>query len=238
MMSPTTDVCLIGAGGLGSPAALALCAFGACASLTIVDPDEVELSNLHRQLLLREADLGRPKVDAAADTLRRRGQVRVTPVRARLCAENAAALLGGHKVVVEGSDSIETKFLVSDTAVRLGIPAVVGGVVGFEGQVLTVLPGRTACYRCLFEAPPGPQALEEIATCQQAGVLGPACGVIGALQAAEALRLLRGAAPAFAGALLVADLRRDRHRRVPLRRRPGCPACGDGAAFDPSWRQC
>jgi adenylyltransferase/sulfurtransferase len=231
LSSSARDVCLIGAGGLGSPAALALCASGACASLTIIDPDEVEISNLHRQLLLREADLGRAKVDAAADTLRRRApEVRVTAVRARLGAENAAELLAGHRVVLEGSDSLATKFLVSDTAVRLGIPVVVGGVVGFDGQVLTVLPGRTACYRCLFEEPPGPQALEEVATCQQAGVLGPACGVIGALQAGEALRLLRGEEPAFAGALLVADLRRDQHRRVPLRRRPGCPACADAGS--------
>lgn len=201
-------------------------------SLTLVDPDQVDLSNLHRQLLYGEGDVGRPKVESAQNSLSRRAPgLRVHPVKARLGPDNAAALLAGHDVVVDGSDSIETKFLVNDTALRLGIPAVIGGVVRFLGQLLTVLPGSGACYRCLFEQPPPP---DSVASCQQAGVLGPGCGIVGALQAAEVLHLLRGEPPAYAGALLSVDLRSDSYRRIALSRRPGCPACA--AAAPAGWR--
>ncbi|MCS6914654.1 MAG: HesA/MoeB/ThiF family protein [Myxococcales bacterium] len=217
-------VLLIGAGGLGCPAALALLAApaGLVSGLTLVDPDVVELSNLHRQTLYTDADLGRPKVEAACDALHRLAPtLPAVGIRARLTADNAAALLPGHAALIEGSDSIATKFLVNDLALRLGIPAVIGGVVRWSGQVLTVLPGRgMACYRCLFEEEP-----TGVPTCQEAGVLGPSCGVLGALLAAEALRLLRSEVPRFAGAILTADLLAGRFRRVPIAPRAGCPAC-------------
>lgn len=222
------SVLLIGAGGLGSPVALSLAASSRVGQLTLVDPDRVELSNLHRQILLQEADLGRPKVRAAADTLAAQprvasGQLRLVLHEARLKPDNAESLLAGHQLVIEGSDDLETKFLVSDCAVRCKVPAIIGGVVRWSGQLMTVWPpGASACYRCLFEEPPPPGSA---LTCQQAGVLGPACGLVGGLMATEALLALRGT-PELAGALLTVDLLGWRLRRVPIGRRPDCPACG------------
>lgn len=218
-------VLLIGAGGLGSPVALALDAArpAALRSITVLDPDRVELSNLHRQLLHGERDLGRLKVDSATERLRREGlDVRGLPERLR--PDNAPARLAEHDLVIEGSDDLATKFLVNDTALLLGVPALIGGVVQWRGQVLCVHPEvPAACYRCLFEEPPSPEA--DVATCQRAGVLGPACGVVGGLLASEALRLVRGEPPRHAGALLSIDLLSWRIRRLAPRPRPGCPAC-------------
>jgi adenylyltransferase/sulfurtransferase len=220
-------VLVVGAGGLGSPVALALAAArpAALRSLTVLDPDRVELSNLHRQLLHGERDLGRLKVDSAADRLRREGlEVRGLPER--LTADNAPALLAGHDLVIEGSDDLLTKFLVNDEALAAAVPALIGGVVQWRGQVLCVHPAvPAACYRCLFEEPPSPD--EDVATCQRAGVLGPSCGVVGGLLASEALRLLRGEAPRHAGALLSIDLLSWRIRRLAPRPRTGCPACAE-----------
>jgi len=233
-------VLIIGAGGLGSPVALALAESAAVARLTLVDLDRAELSNLHRQLLLREGDLGTPKAMAAAATLRARrprvadGRLAVVPLVLRLAAENAAALVREHDLVVEGSDDLLTKFLVNDCACALARPAVIGGVVRFTGQVLTVRPGA-ACYRCLFEEPP-PEGTA--VSCQQAGVLGPACGVVAGLMVKEALHILEGdvAAAPRSGPLITVDLLRGRTRRVPIGRRHDCSACGkvlsDGQKLD------
>lgn len=220
-------VLIVGAGGLGSPVALALAAAQPVAlrSITVLDPDRVELSNLHRQLLHGERDLGRLKVDSAAERLRREGlDVRGLPER--LTADNAPALLAEHDLVIEGSDDLATKFLVNDAALVAAVPALIGGVVQWRGQVLCVHPEvPAACYRCLFEEPPAPD--EDVATCQRSGVLGPACGVVGGLLSSEALRLLRGEPPRHAGALLSIDLLSWRIRRLAPRPRPGCPACGE-----------
>jgi molybdopterin/thiamine biosynthesis adenylyltransferase len=243
---------LVGAGGLGSPVALALvrarAQAGALCRVTLLDADRVELSNLHRQLLHGERDVSRRKVDSGAERLRAlardpglgRDTVEVRPLAERLGPDNARALLAEHDLVIEGSDQLETKFLVNDTALGAGVPAIIGGVVQWRGQVLTVMPRRdgrhgehlaTACYRCLFEEPPPPG---QVASCQQAGVLGPACGVVGGVMAAEALRLLRGEPPLHAGALVVLDLLSWQARRVALRPRAGCPACdGAGCATRP-----
>lgn len=226
-MPERPPVLLIGAGGLGSPLALTLTARGV--PLTLVDGDRVELSNLHRQLLHSDARLGQRKVDSALAALRRVApaaqlEAIVEPIAEPLTPDNAAALCRGRALILEGSDSLPTKFLVNDTALCLGVPALIGGVLRFRGQLMTVVPGR-ACYRCLFEAPP-PQA----PSCQAVGVLGPACGVVAALQAAEALRILAGHPPRHAGAILDLDLLTGAFRRVPLRPRPGCPACAAAAA--------
>jgi adenylyltransferase/sulfurtransferase len=232
-------VLVIGAGGLGSPVALALTAgapaggLARLSALTLMDADVVELSNLHRQLLHGERDLGRLKVDSAADRLAARASgLPIRRLAQRLDAGCAPALVAAHDLVVEGSDDLETKFLVNDLALRLGVPAVIGGVVRFSGQIVTVMPPlcvdrKAGCYRCLFEEPPPPGAA---ATCQQAGVLGPACGLVGGLMAAEAARILAGAAPLYAGALLTLDLLRWRLRQIELPPRADCPACAAARA--------
>jgi len=214
---------IIGVGGLGSPAARALAAAGV-GTLGLIDPDRVELSNLHRQPLYRDADLGHPKVDAAAARLRAdHPGLRVETWRARF-DHDAAALLDGFDVVLDGTDSIAAKFAVNDAAVARGVPLVHAGAIGTRAQLLTVLPGRTACYRCLFEEPPPP---DEVASCQDAGVLGPSVVLAGSLQAADAIRVLGGEPPLFADRLLILDTQAATWRRVVVSPRPTCPACGD-----------
>ncbi|HEY6378366.1 MAG TPA: HesA/MoeB/ThiF family protein [Candidatus Dormibacteraeota bacterium] len=212
-------VAVVGAGGLGSPALLYLAAAGV-GRLTVIDDDTVALDNLGRQVLYGVADVGRPKATSAATRLRALNpHVSVTPVRQRLDAGSATALLEGHDVVLEGSDNFATKLAVSDACVRLSIPVVIAGVLRFEGQVMTVLAGGP-CYRCLVGEEPAPGL---IPTCSAAGVLGAVAGVVGALQAGEALRLLLGAGDPQGGRVLVIDALRPRLRRAPLAVDPRCP---------------
>jgi molybdopterin/thiamine biosynthesis adenylyltransferase len=213
---------VIGVGGLGSPAAAALAAAGV-GTLGLVDPDRVELSNLHRQPLYDEADLGRPKVEAAAARLvADHPALHVETWRTRFDAD-AAALLDGFDVVLDGTDSVAAKFAVNDAAVARGVALIHAGAIGARAQLLTVLPGQSACYRCLFEDPPPP---DEVASCQEAGVLGPSVVLAGALQAADAIRVLTGVAPLFTNRLLVLDTWAGRWRTVGVAPRRDCPACG------------
>ena len=218
-MSPSSSrVLVIGAGGLGCPALLALAP--RVATVGIVDDDVVELSNLNRQILHRTADVGRPKVQSARDAvLRRVPAAGVETLRSRVEPDNVDAVVRGWDVVVDGTDSFDAKFLINDACVRAGIPLVHGGVVRFSGQLMSVVPG-SACYRCLFEAPP-PRGVAP--SCQEAGILGAFAGVVGALMADEALAILDGK-PRLAGTLLVVDGLDDRRRKVSVRPRPGCEA--------------
>jgi molybdopterin/thiamine biosynthesis adenylyltransferase len=219
-MSAGPTFVLVGMGGLGCPLALALAGAG---RLVLVDDDGVELSNLPRQILYRTSDVGRPKVEAARAALLRRGVPagRVEAVRARFSTDSARALLHDADVVCDGSDNLETKFLVNDACVALGRPFVIAGVLRAAGQVFPVRPGRDACYRCLFEAPPGEPG--EIDTCADAGVLGPTCGIVAAWQA-RAARALAGAGDphGLLGRLWLLP----EGRPVAVRPRPGCAACG------------
>jgi molybdopterin/thiamine biosynthesis adenylyltransferase len=211
-------VLVVGVGGLGAPAAMALAAAGV-GTLVLVDPDRVEISNLHRQPLYETADVGYTKVDVAAARLRaRHPRLGVEPRQARFAPEHAA----GCDVVLDGTDSIAAKFLVNDACVAAGVPLVHAGVLGFRAQILTVLPGRSACYRCVFEEPPPPG---DVPSCQEAGVLGPLPALAGALQAAEAVRLVTGSPAAHADRLLSCDLAAGRWRVLPVAARPSCPAC-------------
>jgi len=213
---------LIGVGGLGGPAALVLAAAGV-GCLTLVDEDAVETSNLNRQPLFGEADLGRRKAEAAASRLARlHPAVKVVAHDARFGPDNAAALVQGCDVVVDASDNFATRFLANDSALAARRPLVHGGVLRYSAQFLTVMPGKTGCLRCLFEAPPSEGT---VPTCAQAGVLGALAGFAGALMGAEALRLLAGERGAYAGRLVAFDGRSGRTRLVPLRIRSGCPAC-------------
>jgi molybdopterin/thiamine biosynthesis adenylyltransferase len=217
-------VLLVGAGGLGSPASLYLAAAGV-GTLGLVDDDVVDASNLQRQVVHTTERIGMPKVESAARTLTALNpDVSVIGHRVRLTADNALELLAGYDVVIDGADNFATRYLVNDVALRLGKPVVHASVFRFEGQ-LTVFPAAGApCYRCLFPQPPPPGAAP---SCQEAGVLGVLPGVLGVLQATEALKLVLGL-PTIAGRLLVWDAGRSRFRELTLRRDPRCPTCGDG----------
>jgi len=222
-----TSFLLVGAGGLGAPLALALQAAGA-GRLVLVDDDVVDLSNLQRQILYRTADVGRPKAEAAREALLGRGPGggHVETVRARFDRESARALLHDADVVCDGSDNLETKFLVNDAALAMGRPFVIAGVLRASGQVLPVRPGVDACYRCLFEGPPD----GEVATCADAGVFGATCGEVAALQARCAVALATGHDPhAVLGRLWL--LEAEGRRALELHPRPGCcPPLEKGSA--------
>jgi len=205
---------VVGAGGLGCPVAWSLARLSA--ELTIVDDDRVELGNLHRQILHRTEDLGRPKAESARDAILRRWPVKVTALNLRFGVEHAA-LIGHHDVVLDCTDAFASKFLLNDLCVAAGVPLVHGAVVGLSGQVMSVT-SRSACYRCLFEAPPPGEV-----GCAVAGVLGPLCGVVGVVMAEEAWALHAGQ-PRLAGALEIITIAGT--RLVRLRPRPGCTACG------------
>jgi molybdopterin/thiamine biosynthesis adenylyltransferase len=217
---------IIGAGGLGSPAALALAAAGVT-RLGVVDDDRVEATNLHRQVLFGDDDVGELKVVAFARALTRRHPALVVETYlARFDADTAAHLIDGYDVIVDGSDNFATKFLANDAAVLARRPLVHGAAVGLGGQLLTVPVGGRPCYRCLFEEPPpagvGP-------SCAEAGVLGPVPGVIGALQGVEAARLLRSETPAFVGRLVQYDSQAMSFRVVRYNPNPVCAVCGPEA---------
>jgi molybdopterin/thiamine biosynthesis adenylyltransferase len=219
---PDASVLVVGVGALGCAAADVLATAGV-GRLVLVDPDRVERSNLHRQLLHRAADLGRPKVESAAAALHaRHPTLAIDAVHARFDAGNAATLVRGQACVIDATDGIATKFLINDLVVALGIPLVHGGILRFQGQLMTILPGASACYRCLFGAPPEEGS---VPSCQEAGVLGSLAGTIGALQAAEAIRIVTGTGTLLADRLLTYDALAGRWRHVRLRRNPACPTC-------------
>ena len=198
--------------------------------IRLADDDLVELSNLHRQVLYLTRDVGRPKVEAAAERLRERvPAVEVEAIRARVDRGNVAALLAGVDVVVDATDDPGAGFLLNDAALAAGVGAVLGGVIRFEGTLLAVPPGRGPCYRCLFEDAPEPG---EVATCGTAGVLGAMAGLVGHLQAERALGLLggEGAVAQHTGFVTTVDGLRGRVRRVPVPVDPRCPACGGAGA--------
>jgi molybdopterin-synthase adenylyltransferase len=215
-------VLVIGAGGLGTPVALHLAGAGV-GRLGIADADAVELSNLHRQHLHFTPDLGMPKAESAAAKLRfLNPEIVVEPYQVHVGPENVAALVETQDLVVDCSDSFATRYAVNAACCAAGIPLVEGGVVGWSGLVMTIWPGASACYRCAF-----PVAPTDAPSCAEAGVLGPAAGVIGSLQALEALKLLSGAHPPLTNAFLQIDLATLDVLRVNIERRPDCPDCAD-----------
>jgi len=211
---------ILGAGGLGCPSALALAEARLDLMLVIVDPDVVERSNLSRQILFGEADVGLPKAEVAARRVG--GEARV----ARFDATTADALLEEADVLLDGTDDFETRFFANDEAVRRGLPLVHGAALGWTGQLVTILPGRTGCLRCLFEGPPPAGA---IPTCAEAGVLSALCGVVGAAMARAAVQVL-GSKP-DGGVLYRWDARRGSCRPLPLRRDPSCAVCAAAASL-------
>lgn len=217
-------VLLLGAGGLGSPAALYLAAAGV-GTLGLVDPDVVDASNLQRQILHRTARVGAPKVDSAEETIRGLNpDVRVVKYQERLTRDNVDRVFAGYDVVVDGCDNFPTRYLVNDASVMKRVPVVHGSVFRFEGQVTTFVPFEGPCYRCLYPEPP-PAHLAP--SCQEAGVLGVLPGLIGVIQATEAVKLILKKGTSLVGRLLQYDSLEMKFREFKLRRDQGCSVCGD-----------
>jgi adenylyltransferase/sulfurtransferase len=217
------SVLIIGAGGLGCPAAFALAAAGV-RDLGVVDDDVVDVTNLHRQILHGEPDVGILKVESLAHALEMRfPHARVEPHAMRFDADTAVSLVSRYDVIVDGSDNFATKCIANDACVLARRPLVHGAAVGLGGQLLTVPAGGKPCYRCLFEEEPPPGVGP---SCAEAGVLGPVPGVIGALQGAEAARILQGQNPAFAGRLVQYDSLGMTVRAVRFNPNPTCAVCG------------
>lgn len=225
----TPRVLVVGAGGLATPV-LGILARSIDASITLIDDDVVDETNLHRQLLYRADDVGRPKLAAARErTLAHAAlagrRVALTPVEGRLVPENALALVREHDLVIEGADNLATKFLAADAARLAGRPLVQAGVVRWAGWALASAPGNGACLRCVFEDVP----TDRVETCATAGVIGPVVGTVGALAAALALRVLAG--DVVGGTLWHHDALAGSLRRRVVRARPDCPLCGARASI-------
>jgi adenylyltransferase/sulfurtransferase len=216
-------VLCIGAGGLGSPASMYLAAAGV-GTLGLVDFDEVDPTNLQRQILYTSADTGRPKLLAARERLAAMNpEIRVEVHPFALSSANALDLMRGYDVIVDGSDNFPTRYLVNDACVLLGKPDVSGSVYRFEGQASVYATPEGPCYRCLHPDPP-PAGL--VPSCGEAGVLGVLPGIIGTIQAAEVIKLITGVGETLAGRLLILDALRMRFREVRIAKDPGCPVCG------------
>ena len=226
----SSKVLLIGAGGLGSPAALYLAAAGV-GTLGIVDSDVVDATNLQRQILHNTERLGRSKVESARETIAALNpDVTVVGYEERLTAANIDRIIAGYDVVVDGSDNFPTRYLVNDASVKHKIPVVHGSIYRFEGQATVFKPfdggpfERGPCYRCLFHQPPPPELAP---SCAEAGVLGVLPGIIGSIQASEAIKLLLGIGEPLIGRYLLFDALDTTFREVKLRRDPECPVCGE-----------
>ena len=216
-------VLLVGAGGLGSPAALYLAAAGV-GTLGLVDFDTVDTSNLQRQVLHGTSDVGRSKLDSARDRLHDiNPHVHVEPFPVRFTARNARQIAEGFDVIVDGTDNFGTRYLVNDLCVLLGVPNVYGSIFRFDGQASVFATDEGPCYRCLYREPP-PAGL--VPACAEGGVLGVLPGLVGTIQATEAIKLITGAGTPLIGRLLLVDALHWRQRTVRVRRDPTCPACG------------
>jgi sulfur-carrier protein adenylyltransferase/sulfurtransferase len=216
-------VLVVGAGGLGSPVSMYLAAAGV-GTIGLVDFDEVERSNLQRQILFGESAVGRGKLQAASDRLSDiNPYVRLEAHEIRLSAQNAERVVADYDLVVDGTDNFATRYLVNDVCVHLGVPNVYGSVLRFEGQASVFATPDGPCYRCLFREPPPPGL---VPSCAEAGVMGVLPGIIGSIQAAEAIKLITGAGRPLVGRLLLLDALTMAFRSIEIRRDPGCPACG------------
>jgi sulfur-carrier protein adenylyltransferase/sulfurtransferase len=219
-------VLLLGAGGLGSPAALYLAAAGV-GTIGIVDMDVVDASNLQRQILHNMERVGERKVDSAKKTLTAMNpDVNVVTYDVRIGADNIVELFSGYDLVVDGTDNFPTRYLVNDASLKTRVPVVHGSIFRFEGQVTVFDPYNGPCYRCIVPEPPPPELAP---SCSEAGVLGVLCGIIGSLEAVEAVKMLLGIGEPLVGRLLAYDALAEEFRTFKVRRDPACPACGPDA---------
>ena len=217
-------VLLVGAGGLGAPTGYYLAAAGV-GKIGIVDGDQVELSNLQRQIVHSTEDIGRDKAISAKETLLALNPgIEVVTYRARVTSENILDIIEDYEIVVDGSDNFPTRYLVNDACVMTRKPLSSGAVFRFHGQVTTIVPGEGPCYRCLFREPPPPGM---VASCQEAGVLGVLPGLIGLIQATEVLKLILGAGKVLKGRLMLYEALDMEFESVKVERDPECHVCGD-----------
>jgi molybdopterin/thiamine biosynthesis adenylyltransferase/rhodanese-related sulfurtransferase len=217
-------VLLVGAGGLGSPAALYLAAAGV-GTIGIVDDDVVDASNLQRQVLHNIDRIGMPKVESARETLvALNPDVKVQMHQQRLTADNAISIVTGYDVIVDGGDNFPTRYLINDVSIHLGVPVVHGSIFRFEGQISVFEPYKGPCYRCLHREPPPPELAP---SCAEAGVLGVLPGVVGSIQAMETIKLLLGIGDTLTGRLMVYDALEQEFLTVSVGRDPECLACSD-----------
>ncbi len=217
-------VLLIGAGGLGSPAGLYLAAAGV-GTIGIVDHDRVDATNLQRQILHDLHRVGEKKVESARQTLTAlNSDVKVETHDLRLSADNVLEVMSGYDVIIDGADNFPTRYLVNDASLHLHVPVVHGSIFRFDGQASVFRPYDGPCYRCLFEAPPPPELAPN---CAEAGVLGVLPGIIGSIQATEAIKLILGIGDPLIGRLLLYDALAQDFTTLRFGQNPGCPACGD-----------
>ena len=219
-----SKVLVIGTGGLGSPIALYLAAAGV-GTIGIADADVVDITNLQRQVIHFTPDVGRPKVVSAAEKMRSiNPDVTVRTYQEWISAANVAGIIADYDFVIDGTDNFAAKFLINDACILGKKPYSHGGILQFDGQTITILPGESACYRCIFPEPP-PKDL--IPTCSRAGVIGVLPGVIGTLQATEAIKFLLGKGELLTGRLLTYNALKMKFREVPIKKNPRCPVCGE-----------
>ncbi|MGQ0504304.1 MAG: molybdopterin-synthase adenylyltransferase MoeB [Myxococcaceae bacterium] len=224
-----SKVLLMGAGGLGSPAALYLAAAGV-GTLGIIDMDVVDLSNLQRQIIHTVDRAGKPKVESAATAIAALNpDVKVVPFKERLDSSNVTRILDGFDMVIDGGDNVPTRYLLNDACVMQKKPNIHGSIFRFEGQVTTFIPYQGPCYRCLYPAPPPPDLAP---SCAEAGVLGILPGIVGLLQANEAIKLILGKGQPLLGRLLTFDALATKFNELKLRRDPKCPVCREGAQIE------
>lgn len=217
-------VLVVGAGGLGSPVAMYLAAAGV-GTLGIADFDVVDVTNLQRQVIHGTSDIGRPKLDSARDRIAEiNPHVVVEPIADRLTSANALEIVRAYDVVIDGTDNFPTRYLLNDACVLAGKPNVYGSILRWEGQASVFWAERGPCYRCLFAEPPPPGM---VPNCAEGGVLGVLPGIVGSIQAGEALKLLLGAGEPLIGRLLLFDALAMKFREMRLRRDPECPVCGE-----------
>jgi molybdopterin/thiamine biosynthesis adenylyltransferase len=222
-------VLVVGAGGLGSPAALYLAAAGV-GVIGIVDGDDVDLSNLQRQILHTTADVGRPKVRSAQEKMKAiNPDTKVNVYQTLAVADNILDLIADYDFVIDGSDNFPAKFLINDACVIARKPFSHAGIIRFQGQLMTYVPGEGPCYRCVFKSPP---PLDAVPTCRQAGVIGAMGGVIGSLQAMEAVKYVAGVGKLLTGYLLTYDALTMEFRKIRLPgQRSDCAVCGESPSI-------
>ncbi len=219
----SSSVLIVGAGGLGCPAAFYLAAAG-IGRIGILDFDTVDLSNLQRQILHFTKDVGTPKTASAAEKLRALNpNVTIEPLETQLTPKNARDIVKQYDYVIDGSDNFATKYIINDACVAEGIPFTIAGILKFDGQIITVIPNKTACYRCIFPSPPPPGM---VPSCSQAGVFGAIPGIVGSIQASEAIKYLLGIGKLITDSILIINIESLDFQLVSIGKTENCKACG------------